>query len=135
MTHPEKLNRILYVLLDTHRKRLDKQPTNRRLTFAFICKTVAEVTEDWETEFLKQQLLSDGYMKMSDFGDGEPFEITPEGIKFIQQGAYEKEKRNYEIEQKIKEETLKKFQFDKWAFTIAILSLVIAVISLFSNKI
>lgn len=133
MTHSEKLNKILFVLLDTHRKRLDQQQIDKRLTFAFICNTVAEVTEDWEVEFLKRTLLSDGYMKMESFGNGEPPVITQEGIKFVQQGAYEREKKNQEIDQKIKEETLKKFQYDKWAFSIAIISLIISIISLFGN--
>lgn len=84
MTYPEKLNQILNVLLDTHRKRLDKQTIDKRLTLAFICKTVID--------FLKQRLLSDGYIKMGDFDDGEPPEITQSGIKFIQLGAYEREK-------------------------------------------
>src|SRR6185295_13359903 len=116
MTHPEKLNKILYVLLDTHRKRLNKETLDSRLTFAFICRTVADVTDTWEIEFLKQRLESDGYIKMGDFVDGEPPEMTQDGIRFVQAGAYEREKKNQDIEQKIKEETLKKFQFDKWAF-------------------
>lgn len=130
MTHTEKLNKILHILLDTHRKRLDKQQLDKRLTFAYICKTVAEVTDDWEIDFLKQTLLSDGYIKMGESGDGEPPKITQEGIKFVQQGAYDREKKNREIDQKIKEETLKKFQYDKLALAIAILSLMISVVSL-----
>ena len=102
MTHPEKLNQILYVLLDTHRKRLEKQTIDKRLTFAFICNKVADITDDWEIEFLKQRLLSDGYIKMGDFDDGEQPEITQSGIKFIQLGAYERERENQDIERKIK---------------------------------
>ena len=130
MTHQKKLNSILYVLLDTHQKRLNKQQIDSRLNFSFICKVVTEVTDDWEVEFLKQRLLSDGYMTMGDFGNVEPPNITQEGIKFIQQGGYVKEMLNQEIEQKIRVETFKKFQYDKWAFLIAILSLITALIAL-----
>ena len=130
MTHQKKLNSILNVLLDTHQKRLNKQQIDSRLNFSFICKVVTEVTDDWEVEFLKQRLLSDGYMTMGDFGNVEPPNITQEGIKFIQQGGYVKEMLNQEIEQKIRVETFKKFQYDKWAFLIAILSLITALIAL-----
>lgn len=130
MTHQKKLNSILNVLLDTHQKRLNKQQIDSRLNFSFICKVVTEVADDWEVEFLKQRLLSDGYMTMGDFGNVEPPNITQEGIKFIQQGGYVKEMQNQEIEQKIRVETFKKFQYDKWAFLIAILSLITALIAL-----
>lgn len=57
MTHQEKLNRILYVLLDNHRRELDNQIIDNRLTFSFICNTVAEISDDWEIEFTKKDLF------------------------------------------------------------------------------
>lgn len=70
-------------------------------------------------------------MRMADFGDGEPPILTPEGIKFIQNGAYIQEKSEKEIDKKIKEETLRKFQYDKWAFGFSIISILIALLALF----
>lgn len=134
MTHQAKLNRILYILLDNHRKELDNQIIDNRLTFSFICNTVAEVSDDWEIEFIKQRLISDGYIDIFKSELIESPKITQPGIKFIQDGGYEQLQKNKDLEQKIKEETLKKFQFDKWAFFIAIISLITAIFSLFKQQ-
>lgn len=107
MTHARKLNKILNALLYIHKKQLEEQSLDKRLTFSFICNTVTETTDEWEIEFLKQRLLSDGYMKMKDFEDGETPVITSTGICFIQNGAYEQENRK--IDGKIKEEILHKY--------------------------
>lgn len=131
MTHYQKLNQILHGLLYVHKMHLEKKPLDKKLTFSFICNTVAETTDEWEVAFLKNRLLSDGYMKMGDYGDGELPVLTPEGIKFIQGGAYLEERSEREIDKKIKEETLKKFQYDKWAFGISIISIIIALLALF----
>lgn len=69
-------------------------------------------------------------MKMGDYGDGEPPVLSPEGIKFIQDGAYLEERSEREIDKKIKEETLRKFQYDKWAFGFSIISMLIALLAL-----
>jgi hypothetical protein len=131
MTHYQKLNQILHGLLHVHKLRLEKKPLDKKITFSFICNTVAETTDDWEISFLKNRLLSDGYMIMGDYGDGEPPVLTPDGIKFIQDGAYLEERLERDIDKKIKEETLKKFQYDKWAFAISVISILIALLALF----
>ena len=125
MTHSEKLNRLLHVLLWTHRKVLTNQPVSTNITFTWLCKTVAEVTEEWEIEFIKQRLLTDGYIKMGDFGDGEPPVLTPTGIKFIQSGGYTREAKERELEQQIKEQTLKSLKRSNTALKISILAIVI----------
>ncbi|MCK9422216.1 MAG: hypothetical protein M0Q38_06435 [Bacteroidales bacterium] len=136
MTHAEKLNQVLFILLDTHRKRLANQAIDERLTFSFICTKVAEVTEDWEIQFLKQRLISDGYVEVDkSLKIIEPPEITQSGIKFIQQGGYVVVEQSNEIDKKIKAASLQKFQYDKWAFAIAILSLIIAILSFFKLQI
>lgn len=121
--HAEKLDKILYVLLDTHGKRLAKQQFDRRLTFKFIANNVAEVKDDWEVELLRQRLLGDGFMVMGKFGNGEPPEMTPTGIAHIQSGGYKANVGEREIDKVIKDETVRNFKYQKWAFYISILSM------------
>ena len=102
MTNPEKLNAILYLLLNEVR---NSKP-NPKLTFEFICTKVCEVTEDWEIRFLRDTLVSDEYIFVNSLVIALP-KITPKGIKFIQSGGYKNEVENRELEKKIKLETLK----------------------------
>lgn len=53
MTHYQKLNQILHGLLHIHKMSLEKKPLDKKLTFSFICSTVAETTDEWEVSFLK----------------------------------------------------------------------------------
>ena len=76
MTHPEKLNAILYLLLNEVRN----SKTNPKLTFEFICTNVCEVKEDWEINFLRDTLVSDEYISINPIIYELP-KITPKGIK------------------------------------------------------
>lgn len=125
MTHPEKLNSLLYVLHWTHRKVLTNQPVSKKITFDWLCRTVAEVTEDWEVEYIKQRLLTDGYIKMGDFGDEEPPILTPAGIKYIQAGGYVQEAKDRDLDKITKLENLKNLKRSKTALWISILAFII----------
>jgi len=125
MTHHEKLNAILHVLLWRGQKGEFRQ-SSKLVTFHFICKTVAEVTEEWEFSFLQKILLGDGYMIMVQEKNEELPEITHAGIKFIQNGGYTQAKKDTEIEREIKQKTLKKFRYDKLAFWISVLTFFVA---------
>jgi hypothetical protein len=133
MTHQEKLNSLLHVLLYLQRKVVVNTPMNKKITFAWLCKTVAETEDQWEVEFLRQILLNDGYIIAGRFGDGEPPEITHSGIKFIQTGGYIKEKEQKELDEKIKAETLKSLHRSRTAIIISVIAIVVpTAISLFT---
>jgi len=133
MTHPEKLNAILHILLNNQRAILEKKPIDKRMTFEFICKTVAEVTDKWEVEYLRNILLNDEYIKMGEFGDGEPPVITHTGIKFIQAGGYKKEAENRELESEIKRHTIKSLKRSRTSLLVSICAIIIsATIGIFS---
>jgi hypothetical protein len=128
MTHPEKLNAVLHILLNNQRAILDRKPIDKRMTFEFICKTVAEVSEKWEVEYLRNILLNDGYIKMGEFGDGEPPVITHPGIKFIQAGGYKQQAEDRELEQQIKRQTLTSLKRSRDAKIISIIAIIVPTI-------
>ena len=132
MIHAEKLNAILYILLDNQRKILAKSPIDKKLTFEFICNRVIEINELWELEFLKNILIKDGYVEQFESLKELPI-ITHTGIKFIQDGGYNEIIKNKELDKKIKHETLKNFSLSKYAVGISLLSIIITVFLNFYN--
>ena len=128
MTHPEKLNAILYILLNEVRN----LQTNPKLTFEFICTNACEVTEDWEINFLRGTLVSDEYISNNDIIYELP-KITPKGIKFIQIGGYKNEDEIRNLEKKIKIETLKSLKRSKLSLRFAIIAVIISGITSYSN--
>lgn len=73
------------------------------LDFKFIRNALFanEGHEEWETEFLKQRLVADGYITFKDFNNISLPNITANGIDFIQKGGYK-----YQIKQKLIEDEL-----------------------------
>ena len=128
MTHPEKLNAILYLLLNEVRN----SKTNPKLTFEFICTNVCEVKEDWEINFLRDTLVSDEYISINPIIYELP-KITPKGIKFIQIGGYKNEDVIRDLEKKIKIETLKSLKRSKLSLRFAIIAVIISGITSYSN--
>ena len=121
MTNAEKLNAILYALLNEVRN----EKPNPKLTFEFICLTLCEVKENWEINFLRNTLIEDEYISMSSMLNVLP-KITHKGIKFIQQGGYKKENENRDLDNKIKVETLKNLNRSKTALIISAISVIIS---------
>ena len=128
MTNPEKLNAILYLLLNEVR---NSKP-NPKLTFEFICTKVCEVTEDWEIRFLRDTLVSDEYIFVNSLVIALP-KITPKGIKFIQSGGYKNEVENRELEKKIKLETLKSLKRSRLSLIFGIVAVIISAITCYNN--
>lgn len=124
MTHNEKLNAVLHILLNNQRLTLENKPIDRRMTFDFICRTVAEATEKWEVEFLRNILLNDGHIEMGKYGDGEPPNITHPGIKFIQDGGYRQLAEDREQDRLIKTETIKSLKSANKALWTSYISMV-----------
>ena len=128
MTNPEKLNAILYLLLNEVRN----SKTNPKLTFEFICRNVCEVEEDWEIRFLMDTLVSDEYIFINPLVVELP-KITPKGIKFIQIGGYKNEVEIRDLDKKIKVETLKSLKRSKLSLLFGIVAVIISGITSYSN--
>lgn len=121
MTYSDKLNAILYVLLNNKR-----DVSNPKLNFKFICETVSEVREEWEMTYLKEILINDGYV--TDFSNLlELPKITHLGVKFIQDGGYVEDSENKKLDKIIKVETLKNLKRSKTAIIISVISLLVTI--------
>ncbi|MCF8258605.1 MAG: hypothetical protein K9J06_13695 [Flavobacteriales bacterium] len=124
MTHDQKLDAILNAYLYGQLLKLSNDPTYHKLTFALVVSRLAPDTESWELDFLRNRLLEDGYLKFSEFGDGEPMELTPKGIAFRQTSGYEKQRLAGELDNEIKIRTLKSLRQSTVALWISILSMI-----------
>ncbi len=131
MTHNEKLDAILLGLLSRVRTRIEKKGIDdERLTLDFICKALFENKghEDWETEFLKRRLLSDGMIEFNLYENRELPDITDLGIKFIQDGGYKNEGFNKNLERELRLENLKSAKRSKIALVVSVISVLLSAI-------
>lgn len=133
MTHDEKLDKILYILMSRISTRIKNNgEDDKRLTMDFICNALfqQESHENWETEFLERRLLSDGLIQYIEVEDVMLPEITDLGIKYIQNGGYKRERSNRDIEEELKKENLKNAKRSWVALLISIISLVTAIVKI-----
>ena len=106
--------------------KLDKDPRYSRLTFNLVVKAFDKEIEDWHLKFLRKQLFDDELLQNSKYGDGEPYELTPKGIKAAQTGGwYRNLSAEREFNQKIKTETLKSLKRSKTSLIISIIAIII----------
>lgn len=133
MTHDQKLNYILNVLLSRLPKRLENGVDDKRLTFEFLCNALFkdENMPNWEVMFLRNTLQNDGYMEFLSYDGVELPIITHNGIKFIQNGGYEKEKENKKAQEELINTTIKNNKRSLWALVISVISLGITIFSIF----
>ncbi len=133
MTHNQLLDVILSSYLVGYMLKKSNDPRYQKLTFKLVAKAMDPTIEEWNIGFLKDRLFSDGFLKIAEYGDEEPFELTAEGIKAAQQGWYKMTESDKEQDKKIKAETLKNLKRSKVALYISIISIISsAVISLFT---
>ena len=132
MTHDQKLNMILHVLLSRQPKRFSDKVDDKRLTFEFLCNALFknEGVLEWEMDFLKSRLFSDNYIRFIEVDNVQLPDLTQEGIKFIQQGGYEEQNQTLKIDKEIKIETLKELRRGKIALVLSVISITIAFLSL-----
>ena len=133
MTLHTKLNYLLNGLLSRLPKRLENGVDDKRLTFEFSCKALLknENMQNWEVMFLRNTLQNDGYMKFLSCDGVELPIITHNGIKFIQNGGYEKETENKKAQEKLINTTIKNNKRSLWALAISVISLGITIFSIF----
>lgn len=134
MTNNELLDKILYAYLHGLKLKLDKDPKYSRLTFKLVVKAFDKEIEEWHIDFLRKQLFDDGLLECGKYGDGEPYELTPKGIKAAQNGGwYRNSAEERQSDKEIKSETLSNFKRSKTSLIISIFAIIIpTVISLYS---
>lgn len=128
MTHYEKLDMILNGLLFA-----STQPRgNNVLTFEFFCSTLLknEDVTKWESDFIQERLIKDGYIKLIEKNSVAIPEITHEGIKFIQDGGYKKEQERKNMQDELVKTSIESNKRSKWAFVVSIASFLVALAAL-----
>jgi hypothetical protein len=126
MSRNEKLNQILNGLLFLRKRKLNSEKLPEICEIHWLCKTLNLETETWEELLIEEQLVNDGFVDKTETN----LSISKAGHNFIIDGGYIKKAKRIEQEDKIKEETIKKFRYDKFAFLFALIALVISLISL-----
>ena len=134
MTNNNKLlDSILHSYLFGQILKLNQDPKIKKLTFSFVVKTQEPLVEDWRMEFLKSQLLADGFIEVSNNIDEDLYELTPAGIKAAQTSWYSTSAVDKDTEREINLQTLASLKRSKHAIIISILAIIVpTVISLYS---
>ena len=130
MAMTKKLQTLLYVGLYHTKKGFDVYPYKEWMSFRYVCDRILEVKEDWEVKNLLDKLTSDGYIDTKMIDEVLHYKVNQIGHDFITKGGYDREYQEHKIDWDIKVETLKKFKYDKKAYIISILSMVISLLTL-----
>jgi len=133
MTHNNLLDAILSSYLYGQKLKLAKDPTYKKLSFKLVAKAQDPTVDDWNIEFLKKRLFDDGFLENAKYGDPEPYELTPTGIKAAQTRWYSSQADEKRLDKEIKEQTLLSLKRSKTALIISTIAFIIpTLISLYS---
>lgn len=128
MTRSDKLDKILYVLIWVDKMELEQKPISKKITMIFINESIDLELEPWEMQSLKEELLDEGFIKISN----DELRITKKGKKFITRQQGFKKLDLVEIQEDlIREKTIEKFKYDKFSFWFSIIAIIISLLSLF----
>jgi hypothetical protein len=128
MTKNNLLDAILSSYLWGQKLKLEKDPKYKKLSFRLVVKAQEPTIDDWQIEFLKKQLFDDGFLEVAKYGDEEPYELTPSGIKAAQTRLYSNTEADKQKENEIKDHTLAELKRSKYSLLIAILAFIIPTI-------
>jgi hypothetical protein len=127
MTRTKKLDSILNGLLYIDKRRLNDESVNKPVTIEWLSDSLKLDCEIWEMKSLKNELIDKELITEI---EGE-LHITEKGKHFsTREKGFGQLDKISDQEDKIREETIKKFRYDKFAFWISVVALIIAGISL-----
>lgn len=130
MTRTKKLDSILNGLLYIDKRRLNNESVNKSVTIEWLSESLKLDCEIWEMKSLKNELLDKELITEI---EGE-LHITEKGKNFItREKGFNQLDKVFDQEDKIREETIKKFRYDKIAFWISVAALIVAGISLIAT--
>ena len=135
MTHYQKLDMLLNGLLSRvpYRNTYTITKYESNLTMEFLCTTMFanEKLTDWETKFIQDRLIGDEYVELITVDNVLVPNITQKGIKFIQNGGYEKEQERQKMHDEMVLTTIENNNRSKIAIIISIISLSLSAFALF----
>jgi len=109
---------------------MNNESVNKPVIIEWLSESLKLDCEIWEMESLKNELLDKELITEI---DGE-LHITEKGRSFIsREKGFEQLDEVFDQEDKIREETIKKFRYDKIAFWISLAALIIAGMSLIAT--
>lgn len=133
MTNNNILDAILSSYLWGQKLKLEKDPKHKKLSFRLVVKAQEPTADDWQIEFLKKQLFDDGFLEIAKYGDEEPYELTPAGIKAAQTRWYSNSAADKDTDKQIKQHTLADLKRSKYSLYISILAFIVpTIISLYT---
>ena len=125
MTNNQLLDTILKLYLMARQWELSKNPLHQKITFAKVVKSQESTIEEWQIQFLKEQLFADKFLQNAKYGDEEPYTLTDTGVKAAQTGWYVPHSEKGGQERTIRTETIKDFSRSKRALNISIIAIIV----------
>ncbi|MBQ8703769.1 MAG: hypothetical protein IJ524_05290 [Bacteroidales bacterium] len=132
MTHNQKLDMLLYGLLSRVPQRNTTGSDSSALTFDFLCSALFkdESITPWGVKFLQDRLVGDGYVEMITVNNIQIPNITQKGIKFIQDGGYQRERERLVLQDENVRTTIESNKRSKSAWVVSLISLGLSLIAI-----
>lgn len=132
MTHNQKLDMLLYSLLSRVPQRNASGNDFCVLTFDFLCSALFkdEAMDPWEVKFLQDRLIGDKYVEMISVNNVQIPNITQKGIKFIQDGGYQKERERLDLQDENVRTAIESNKRSKSALVVSLISLGLSLIAI-----
>lgn len=132
MTHNQKLDMLLYGLLSRVPQKNTSGSDSCVLTFDFLCSVLFkdESITPWEVKFLQDRLIGDEYVEMISVNNVQIPNITQKGIKFIQDGGYQRERERFDMQDENVRTTIENNKRSKGALVVSIISLGLSLIAI-----
>lgn len=132
MTYNQKLDMLLYGLLSRVPQRNTSGSDSCVLTFDFLCSALFkdEAMAPWEVKFLQDRLIGDKYVEMISVNNVQIPNITQKGIKFIQDGGYQKERERLDLQDENIRTAIESNKRSKSALVVSLISLGLSLIAI-----
>lgn len=128
MTRNQKLDQILRILKWRLYKKHQDDPSVRKMTIDLILTSSCVEKDDAETKYLIGILEGDGFIIKDKNGEGNLYDITREGERFIDVvGGYEKQQIEIENKRIIDKLTIKSLKRSKWALWVSIIAILVSI--------
>lgn len=104
----------------------------KKIDMDFISETLSNYEwEDWMKNSFQDELLHKDYIKIDKSGN---LNITEIGKEFKRKGGYSQIDKVESQENTIREKTIEKFRYDKFAFLLSLIAIGISLASLFFKQ-
>jgi len=104
----------------------------KKIDMGFISETLSKYEwDDWMKKSFQDELLHKNYIEIDNKGD---LYITEIGKEFKRKGGYSQIDKVESQENTIREKTIEKFRYDKFAFWLSLIAIGVSLASLFFKQ-